>query len=81
MAQTPVPIITYAEALSVFGRPVDLAEAFGVSRASVSEWKEKGVLPEGRVWQAIAMRPDKFAHLQPGGAKPQLELGMPEAAN
>jgi hypothetical protein len=62
------PVITYDEALAVFARPAALARALGVTRASVSEWKEKGVLPEGRVWQLIALRPDRFGHLQPPAA-------------
>lgn len=59
------PKITYDEAVAAFGKPADMARAMRVSRASVSEWKERGSLPEGRVWQLIAMRPDRFGHLQP----------------
>ena len=62
------PKITYDQAIAVFKRPADLARALKVSRASVSEWKEKGELPEGRVWQLIAIRPDKFGHLKPAEA-------------
>lgn len=68
------PTITYEQAIQVFDKPAKLARALGVSRASVSEWSKKGVLPEGRVWQLIALRPDRFGHLQPNGAQPQLEL-------
>lgn len=60
----PSPKITYTEAVKEFDSPAAMARAFGVSRASVSEWKEKGELPEGRVWQLIALRPEKFGHLQ-----------------
>ena len=55
------PVITYDQAVAVFEKPVRLAEALGVSRASVAEWKEKGLLPPGRCWQLIALRPDAFA--------------------
>lgn len=54
------PKITYSAAVSVFGHAAALARALGVSRASVSEWKKKRVLPEGRIWQLIALRPDRF---------------------
>lgn len=70
------PRITYVEAVAVYRKPARLARALGVSRASASEWKEKGELPEGRVWQLIALRPDKFGHLQPVQAIPQLELAL-----
>ena len=75
----PAPIITYDQAIEVFLKPAKLARALGVSRASVSEWKDKGVLPEGRVWQLIALRPDRFGHFQSNGAQPELALGTPVA--
>ena len=62
------PTITYYEALAAFETAAEMARRMGVSRASVAEWKEKGALPEGRVWQLIAMRPDKFGHLNPAAA-------------
>lgn len=58
------PRITYDDAVAAFGKPSALARALSVSRASVSEWRGKGELPEGRVWQLIALRPDRFGHLQ-----------------
>ena len=73
----PAPVITYDEAVNAFkgpdgdsrGAASRLAKVLGVSRPSVSEWKEDGVLPEGRVWQLITQRPDKFGHLQPKEAR------------
>jgi len=78
-----VPVITYEEAVAEFERPAELARALGVSRASVSEWKTKGVLPEGRVWQLIALRPSRFGHLQAtasAGPAPAAEGGDPDTS-
>lgn len=58
------PKITYTDAVAAFDSAADMARKLGVSRASVAEWKEEGELPEGRVWQLIAMYPDKFGHLK-----------------
>lgn len=64
-----VPRITYSDAVKEFESPAAMARDLGVSRASVSEWKEKGELPEGRVWQLIAMFPAKFGYLQSAAAE------------
>lgn len=64
-AQPAPPKLSYEDAVRQFESAAAMARALGVSRASVAEWKEKGELPEGRVWQLIAMLPDKFGHLQP----------------
>lgn len=61
----PAPRITYEEAVKEFASPAELARKLGVERASVAEWKKKGELPEGRVWQLIAMFPSKWGHLVP----------------
>lgn len=37
-----------------------LAEFFGVGKAAVSQWADDQPLPEGRQWQARALRPDIF---------------------
>lgn len=58
------PRVSFEEALSAFASAADMARKFGVSRASVAEWKENGQLPEGRVWQLIAMYPEQFGHLK-----------------
>ena len=63
------PRISYLDAVKEFESPAAMARDLGVSRASVSEWKDKGELPEGRVWQLIAMFPSKFGHLQPTAAE------------
>ena len=62
------PKIPYRRAVRAFGRAASLARALGVSRASVSEWKKKGRLPRGRVWQLMVLRPDVFG-AQPGGER------------
>lgn len=67
-ANQTTPKISYDDAVAAFDSPADMARKLGVSRASVSEWKDKGELPEGRVWQLIALRPDRFGHLQPQAA-------------
>jgi hypothetical protein len=67
-------VITFDQALEVFLTQAEMARAFGVERASVSDWKKKGVLPDGRVWQLIALRPDKFGHLHPNAPQGNLEL-------
>jgi hypothetical protein len=73
------PTITYAEALALFTKPAAMAKALNVSRASVSEWKEKGVLPEGRVWQLIAMFPERFRHFQPQQDGAPVQLALPSS--
>lgn len=44
-----------------FTKDRELAEFFGISKAAISKWPEDGPLPEGRIWQARARRPDAFA--------------------
>lgn len=70
-----VPVITYEQAVAEFSHPAALARALGVKRASVSEWKKAGFVPEGRVWQLIVLRPDAFSHLLPD-ATPQMALPL-----
>ena len=43
-----------------YRRDVQLAAFFGVTRAAVSAWPEDKPIPEGRQWQARALRPDVF---------------------
>lgn len=59
-----VPRITFDEAVAAFDSQADMARKLKVERASVAEWKKKGELPEGRVWQLIALFPEKFGHLK-----------------
>lgn len=65
----PSPKISYHQALRLFKKPVAMARAFNVTRASVSDWKNKGWIPEGRVWQLIALYPDKFPVNKTAAAK------------
>lgn len=46
------------EALS--GKDADVARFFGVTAGAVSQWADEEPLPEGRQWQAVALRPDLF---------------------
>lgn len=64
-AKPQPPKISYDEAVACFDSQADMARKLGVERASVAEWKAKGEMPEGRVWQLIALFPDKFGHLKP----------------
>lgn len=43
-----------------FTRDRELAEFFKTSKQAVSRWPEDEELPEGRQWQARALRPDAF---------------------
>lgn len=36
----------------------ELAEFFGLGKAAISAWGEDETIPEGRQWQARALRPD-----------------------
>ena len=38
----------------------ELAQFFGLGKAAISAWPEDELIPEGRQWQARAMRPDLF---------------------
>lgn len=38
----------------------DLARFFGIGRWAVGQWPEDDTIPEGRQWQARALRPDLF---------------------
>jgi len=40
---------------------VEVAAFFGTSKQAVGAWGDDESLPEGRQWQAIALRPDLFA--------------------
>lgn len=39
---------------------VEVAAFFGTSKQAVGAWGDDESLPEGRQWQAIALRPDVF---------------------
>jgi DNA-binding transcriptional regulator YiaG len=39
---------------------VEVAAFFGTSKQAVGAWGDDDALPEGRQWQAIALRPDIF---------------------
>ncbi|KAB7769330.1 hypothetical protein [Xanthomonas maliensis] len=43
-----------------FTRDRELADFFKTSKQAVSRWPEDEELPEGRQWQARALRPDAF---------------------
>ena len=43
-----------------YDRDVQLAAFFGIGKAAVSAWPEDAPIPEGRQWQARALRPDVF---------------------
>lgn len=55
---------TVREALG-FTLDRQLAEFFGVGKAAVSAWGDDDPLPEGRQWQAMALRPDVFPREAP----------------
>ncbi|WP_115560045.1 hypothetical protein [Xanthomonas arboricola] len=57
-----------------FTRDRELAEFFNTSKQAVSRWPEDEELPEGRQWQARALRPDAFI-TQP---QPEMECGVDE---
>ncbi|GAA0260405.1 hypothetical protein [Rhodanobacter caeni] len=40
---------------------VEVAAFFGTSKQAVGAWGEDEPIPEGRQWQAIALRPDLFS--------------------
>ncbi len=42
------------------GKDADVARFFGVTAGAVSQWPDDELLPEGRQWQARALRPDLF---------------------
>ncbi len=44
----------------------DLAQFFGLGKAAISAWQEDEPIPEGRQWQAIALRPDIFTPAESG---------------
>ncbi|MGC1550811.1 MAG: hypothetical protein WA777_19995 [Rhodanobacter sp.] len=39
---------------------VEVAAFFGTSKQAVGAWGDEDAIPEGRQWQAIALRPDIF---------------------
>ncbi|MCD0280497.1 hypothetical protein JWH04_16425 [Xanthomonas melonis] len=55
----PITKRSAREALG-FSRDVELAKFFGTTKQAVSAWPEDRPLPEGRQWQARAIRPDVF---------------------
>ncbi|MGV7193742.1 hypothetical protein [Xanthomonas axonopodis] len=38
----------------------ELADFFGTTKQAVSRWPEEAPLPDGRQWQARALRPEAF---------------------
>ncbi|MCC8492317.1 hypothetical protein TP46_12330 [Xanthomonas citri pv. aurantifolii] len=38
----------------------ELARFFGIGRWAVGQWPQDKAMPEGRQWQAKALRPDVF---------------------
>jgi DNA-binding transcriptional regulator YiaG len=50
-----VPEVKFEDALKRFANQSRMAEAFGVERATVSIWKEKGVLPPLRALQFVTL--------------------------
>ncbi len=43
-----------------FSRDTQLADFFDTSKQAVSAWEDEKPIPEGRQWQARALRPDLF---------------------
>lgn len=43
---------------------VEVAAFFGTSKQAVGAWGDQEAIPDGRQWQAMALRPDLF------GSKP-----------
>lgn len=39
---------------------VEVAAFFGTSKQAVGAWGDDDAIPDGRKWQAIALRPDVF---------------------
>lgn len=61
------------------GKDADMARFFGVTAGAVSQWPDDELLPEGRQWQARALRPDLFGdYRQPPANDDQQEA--PHAA-
>ena len=54
---------------------VQIAEFFGITKQAVGAWGDDEPLPEGRQWQAIALRPDVF------GQAPATSAAEGEAAH
>ena len=54
--------MTKREVRSALGFTLDkeLAEFFGIGKGGISAWPEDEPIPEGRQWQARALRPDLF---------------------
>jgi len=48
---------------------VEVAAFFGTSKQAVGAWGDEDPIPEGRQWQAMALRPDIF------GPAPKVESG------
>lgn len=48
-----------------FSRDSELAQFFGTTKQAVSKWSEDLPLPDGRQWQARALRPDLFGLQEP----------------
>lgn len=44
----------------------ELAAFFGLGKAAISAWNEDDPIPEGRQWQARALRPDLFGDASVG---------------
>jgi hypothetical protein len=55
-------MLTKREVKSRLGLETDaaLARFFGIGRWAVGQWADDEIIPEGRQWQAVALRPDLF---------------------
>ena len=49
--------MTKEQATKLAGSQSELARILGISRAAVSQWSQ---MPQGRVWQLRAIRPEWF---------------------
>ena len=49
-----------------FQKDTELARFFGTSKQAVGQWPDDEPLPEGRRWQARALRPDVFGQSPKG---------------
>ena len=61
-------------------RDADVARFFGITPGAVAQWPDDEPLPEGRQWQARALRPDLFPTSDVFGPAPSREGGAADAA-
>lgn len=68
---------------AIGGRDADVARFLGVTPGAVSQWADDDPLPDGRQWQARALRPDLFpvpAAPQDDATPPREEEGVRDVA-